>query len=99
MRCWTSLAFATACSTQTSVADDALGKLGLTEDNELAYYLWTLTWGLGWVAIAAGVGVVVLVHEQLADRRRSQIPAPLLFLLFAGHPGALLRPLADAGLR
>ena len=83
---------------QTSVADDALGKLGLTEDNGLAYYLWTLTWGLGWVpAVAAGVGVVAARPRQLADRRRPG-PGAAAVPALHGHPGALLRPLADAGL-
>src|SRR4051812_14585695 len=44
--------FSDGLNHQTSVADDALGKLGLTEDNGLAYYLWTLTWGLGWIPAA-----------------------------------------------
>jgi hypothetical protein len=69
---------------QTSVADDALGKLGLTESNGLAYYLWTVTWGLGWVpAVAAAVGVVLVAKDS---RRIAAmlVPAPVLFLLFMG---------------
>ncbi|MCW2994771.1 MAG: glycosyltransferase family 39 protein, partial [Conexibacter sp.] len=69
---------------QTSVADDALGKLGLTEDNGLAYYLWTLTWGLGWVpAIAAAAGVVIVCRDNWRIAA-VLVPAPLLFLLFMG---------------
>ena len=69
---------------QTSVADDALGKLGLTESNGIAYYLWTLTWGLGWIpAIASALGVVFVARDS---RRIAAVlvPAPVLFLLFMG---------------
>jgi hypothetical protein len=69
---------------QTSVADDALGKLGLTDDNGLQYYLWTLTWGLGWIpAVAAGLGVVLVArdHWRIA---LTLVPAPVLFLVFMG---------------
>jgi hypothetical protein len=69
---------------QTTVADDAIGKLGLTEDNGVVYYLWTFTWGLGYVpAIAALCSVVALWR----DERRLVwvlVPAPLLFLFFMG---------------
>ena len=54
---------------QTTVADDAIGKLGLTEDNGVLYYLWTFTWGLGFVpAIAA-------LAYRLPRRRTSGISA------------------------
>jgi len=69
---------------QTSTADDALGKLGLTEDNGIAYYLWTLTWGLGWIpALAAAAGVVVTTLRRPAIAA-ILVPAPVLFLLFMG---------------
>jgi hypothetical protein len=69
---------------QTSVADDALGKLGLTENNGLEYYLWTLTWGLGWVpAIAAAIGVVLTARDNWRIAL-VLVPAPVLFLLFMG---------------
>ncbi len=52
---------------QSAAADDALGKLGLTQRNGTAYYLWTFTWGLGYVPILAAVaGVVALAFR---DRR------------------------------
>lgn len=77
-------AFHQGLSHQTTVADDALGKLGQTEDNGLAYYLWTLTWGLGWVpAIACAVGVVLVARDS-PRVAAVLVPAPLLFLLFMG---------------
>lgn len=77
-------AFRDGLNHQTTVADDALGKLGLTEDNGLAYYLWTLTWGLGWVpAVAAAAGVVVVAKDSQRIAA-VLVPAPVLFLLFMG---------------
>ena len=84
-RCSTSRPSATACSHQADAADDALGKLGLTQSSGHLYYLWTFTWGLGWVPLVA------------ARRRRSACspsttaalllvlgPAPILYVLFMG---------------
>jgi uncharacterized protein (TIGR03382 family) len=79
---WTS--FTDGLNHQTTVADDALGKLGLTEDNGLAYYLWTITWGLGWVpAVAAAAGVVLTARDNWRIAA-VLVPAPVLFLLFMG---------------
>jgi Dolichyl-phosphate-mannose-protein mannosyltransferase len=69
---------------QSQAADDALGKLGLTQTNGNEYYLWTFTWGLGWVpAIAALAGAVMLA---LRDRAAFFVlaPAPVLFVIFMG---------------
>jgi hypothetical protein len=69
---------------QSSAADDALGKLGLTQRNGTSYYLWTFTWGIGFVpAIAAAVALGLLAFT---DRRALVVlgPAPLLFLIFMG---------------
>jgi 4-amino-4-deoxy-L-arabinose transferase-like glycosyltransferase len=50
---------------QTQTAGDETGKLGLTQDNGLLYYLGTLTWGLGWIpAVAAAGGVVGLARRD-----------------------------------
>jgi Dolichyl-phosphate-mannose-protein mannosyltransferase len=69
---------------QTTVADDAMGKLGLTQSNGLAYYLWTLTWGLGWIpAVAAALGVVMVAKDSWRIAA-VLVPAPVLFLLFMG---------------
>lgn len=77
-------AFRDGLNHQTTVADDALGKLGLTEDNGLAYYLWTITWGLGWVpGVAAAIGVVLTARDNWKIAA-VLVPAPVLFLLFMG---------------
>jgi len=72
---------------QSTAADDALGKLGLTQTSGIAYYLWTFTWGLGWVpVIAAAIAIVVL---GLRDPSAMVVlaPAPVAFLLFMGTQG------------
>jgi hypothetical protein len=69
---------------QSAAADDALGKLGLTQRNGTAYYVWSFTWGLGYVPILAAVaGVVVLAFR---DRRALFVlaPATVVFLIFMG---------------
>jgi hypothetical protein len=72
---------------QSAASDDATGKLGLTHGSGITYYLWTLTWGLGWVpALAALAGAVLLVVE---DRTRALllIPGAIIFLVFMGSQG------------
>jgi hypothetical protein len=69
---------------QASAADDQLGKLGLTTSSGHLYYLWTFTWGLGWVPLIAGaLGAV----GMLIWKRRLAlvlVPAPILYVLFMG---------------
>jgi hypothetical protein len=69
---------------QADASDDALGKLGLTQTSGFLYYVWTFTWGLGWVPLVAGViGLGLLA----VDDRRALIvlaPAPILYVLFMG---------------
>ena len=89
-------AFTGALRDQSLAADDVLGKLGLTQRNGYTYYLWTFTWGLGWVplvaAIAGAVGLLVW------DRRAAivLVPAPIAFVIFMGaqsrHFGRWLLP-------
>jgi 4-amino-4-deoxy-L-arabinose transferase-like glycosyltransferase len=69
---------------QTDTAGDKAGKLGNTWDSGWRYYLWTFTWGLGWVPFAAALGgIAALVRDE---RRLIAVlaPAPLLFVLFMG---------------
>ncbi len=77
-------AFRDGLAHQATAADDELGKLGLTQPSGHLYYLWALTWGLGWApALAAAAGAFVLVA---GDRRLAAVlvPAPVVFLLFMG---------------
>jgi hypothetical protein len=69
---------------QSQASSDGGGKLGLTADSGLLYYLGTTTWGLGWLpALAAAGGAVWL---SIRDPRRALVlvPAPLVLILFLG---------------
>ncbi len=59
-------------------------KLGITEDSGHVYYLWTLTWGLGWAPAVAALGGAL--HLLRTDRRVAAVlvPAPVLFLSYMG---------------
>jgi hypothetical protein len=77
-------AFRDGLQHQADAADDALGKLGLTQSSGHLYYLWTFTWGLGWVPlVAAVIGLGLLCVD---DRRALLVlgPAPILYVLYMG---------------
>jgi hypothetical protein len=60
-------------------------KLG-SHGNGVAYYLWTLTWGFGWVpALAAGAGAALLVVRRRIGMGLMLIPAPIAFTIFMGN--------------
>jgi hypothetical protein len=69
---------------QSASSSDEGGKLGITQDSGILYYLSTLTWGLGWLPALAALGGAVGL--ALRDRRLALVlvPAPLLFLVFMG---------------
>jgi hypothetical protein len=77
--------FRSGISSQRELAGgDELSKLGLTQDNGVVYYLWTFTWGIGWVpALAAVAGAIRLL---LRDPRLALVllPAPILYVLYMG---------------
>jgi hypothetical protein len=77
-------AFRDGLSHQSEASGDGGGKLGLSTDSGIVYYLGTATWGLGWLpALAAVAGAIGLVVK---DRRLALVllPAPIAFLLFMG---------------
>ena len=69
---------------QSFVSKDELPKLGLTQRNGLVYYLWSLTWGLGWIPALAALGGALRL--LLRDRGLALVllPAPILYLIFMG---------------
>jgi hypothetical protein len=61
-----------------------LGKLGQSYGSGVHYYLWVLTWGLGWApAIAAALGAIALIARD-ARRALFLVPWPVIFLLAMG---------------
>lgn len=77
-------AFLDGVSHQSDASSDASGKLGLTQENGWLHYAWALTWGFGWLPLAAaGLGAVVLARR---DRWALAMlaPAPLAFIAFMG---------------
>ncbi len=72
---------------QSTLSAEAQGKLGAPKDGGVAYYLWSLTWGLGWVPTLAALGGALTVWR--AERRLwwLLVPASLLFLAFMGLQG------------
>ena len=69
---------------QNDAAADTAGKLGLTQDNGVLYYLWALTWGLGWIPALLALGAVAWLHRDEPRLVWVLAPAPLVFLLFMG---------------
>ncbi len=69
---------------QSSASSDGGGKLGLTDENGLRYYVSTLAWGFGWIPALAALGGAVALAVR--DRRRALVlvPAVIVFVLFMG---------------
>jgi hypothetical protein len=60
-------------------------KLG-SHGSGVAYYLWTLTWGFGWVpALAAAAGALLLIARRRVGMALVLIPAPIAFTIFMGE--------------
>jgi hypothetical protein len=77
-------AFSDGLSHQSDASGTELGKLGQPQESGLRYYVWTLTWGLGWIPTLAAAGGAV--YAIVRERRLALvlIPGPVLFLLFMG---------------
>ncbi|TMK39725.1 MAG: glycosyltransferase family 39 protein [Actinobacteria bacterium] len=80
-------AFRDGLGHQSSVADDAAGKLGMTHKSGVVYYLWSLTWGMGWIPALAAVGGAVALWRDERRLVAVLVPAPVLFLIFMGAQG------------
>ena len=72
---------------QSTLSAEAQGKLGAPKEGGLLYYLWTLTWGLGWVPALAALGGALAVWRRERRLGWMLVPAPLLFLAFMGLQG------------
>ncbi len=69
---------------QSSVSSEAQGKLGAPKESGIFYYLWSLSWGLGWAPSLAALGGAFTVWRASRAAGWMLVPAPLLFLAFMG---------------
>jgi hypothetical protein len=72
-----------------SVYENGSLLLGETQRSGFAYYVWSLTWGFGWVPLLLTVvgGVVVFAKRSLWALAAILIPAPIVFFVFNGAQG------------
>jgi Dolichyl-phosphate-mannose-protein mannosyltransferase len=69
---------------QSSLSGEAQGKLGASKQGGLLYYLWSLTWGLGWAPALAALGGAIAIWRRDARSGWLLVPAAILFLGFMG---------------
>ena len=69
---------------QSSLSEEAQGKLGAPKQGGVLYYLWSLTWGLGWIPALAALAGALAIWRRDASAGWLLVPAPLLFLTFMG---------------
>ncbi|HEY2719830.1 MAG TPA: glycosyltransferase family 39 protein, partial [Solirubrobacteraceae bacterium] len=72
---------------QSSLSAEAQGKLGAPKQGGLVYYLWSLSWGLGWAPAIAALGGALAIWWRGRALGWLLVPAPLLFLAFMGLQG------------
>jgi hypothetical protein len=72
---------------QSTLSAEAQGKLGAPRQGGVIYYLWSLTWGFGWVPALAALGGAVAIWWRRVALGWLLVPAPILFLAFMGLQG------------
>jgi Dolichyl-phosphate-mannose-protein mannosyltransferase len=72
---------------QSTLSAEAQGKLGAPQEGGVLYYLWSLTWGLGWIPTVAALGGALTVWRTRARLGWLLVPTALLFLAFMGLQG------------
>jgi 4-amino-4-deoxy-L-arabinose transferase-like glycosyltransferase len=72
---------------QSSLSAEAQGKLGAPKQGGFVYYLWSLSWGLGWLPALAALGGALAIWRARPALGWLLVPAPLLFLVFMGLQG------------
>jgi hypothetical protein len=79
--------FQSELARQSSLSGEAQGKLGAPRESGIVYYLWSLTWGLGWAPALAALGGAALIWRRHARAGWLLVPAPLAFLVLMGVEG------------
>jgi 4-amino-4-deoxy-L-arabinose transferase-like glycosyltransferase len=72
---------------QSTLSAESQGKLGSPKHGGIAYYLWSLTWGLGWLPALAALGGALSIWRSEARLGWLLVPAPIAFLAFMGLQG------------
>ena len=72
---------------QSTLSAEAQGKLGAPKQGGVLYYLWSLTWALGWAPALAALAGAFAVWRWQPRLGWLLVPAPLLFLAFMGLQG------------
>ena len=72
---------------QSTQSAEAQGKLGAPKDGGLVYYVWSFTWGLGWVPALAALGGALALWRSQPRLGWLLVPSALLFLAFMGLQG------------
>jgi 4-amino-4-deoxy-L-arabinose transferase-like glycosyltransferase len=72
---------------QSTLSAESQGKLGAPKAGGLVYYLWSLTWGLGWAPALAALAGALAVWRYERRLGWLLVPAALLFLAFMGLQG------------
>jgi 4-amino-4-deoxy-L-arabinose transferase-like glycosyltransferase len=69
---------------QSALSDEAQGKLGAPRQGGVLYYLWSLTWGLGWIPALAALGGALAIWRRGARAGWLLVPPVLAFGVFMG---------------
>jgi len=72
---------------QSTLSAEAQGKLGAPKGGGLEYYLWTLTWGLGWAPALAALAGALSVWSRERVLGWVLVPAPIVYLAVMGAEG------------
>jgi Dolichyl-phosphate-mannose-protein mannosyltransferase len=72
---------------QSTLSAESQGKLGAPTEGGFLYYLWVLTWGLGWAPALASLAGALAVWRHERRVAWLLVPAPVLFLIFMGTEG------------
>ena len=72
---------------QSTLSAEAQGKLGAPKEGGLAYYAWSLTWGLGWAPALAALGGALAIWRSHRRVGWLLVPASVLFLAFMSLEG------------
>jgi hypothetical protein len=79
-------AFTQAISHQSSESAET-GKLGLTHGSGVTYYLWSLTWGVGWVPVLAALAGALALAWLDRPAFAMLVPLVVAYLVFMGLQG------------